>query len=302
MHLPATGSDATYSGRHKHLQPLLPTLAWFYGALEHSDQSLGAAANDNDRPMSVPDVDPKLDRAETLINAHEAGAIHIAKAGKWRAQYVRIDGELVPRTYWAPEGAITHIYGRRVSQEAGRPRREESAAAVDRSKASVLWFCQKLKAVPSGRPRKSFHRPKAAPPIDWSQFSHVLGHVPLAEARAACGLPPADRSLLPGLPYQPEQPAQLFPGMTAGRGARTDGSGDQSRVHREDPDTYAGDNEIVDRIATSQFAAAEPDHYAVLLSARHAGSMGDLIASNDNKGGKRLLTAAAEALEVFLAA
>lgn len=302
MHLPTTGSDTTYSGRHKDLQPLLPSLAWFYGALEHSDQPLGAAANDNDRPTSVPDVDPKLDRAETLIAAHEAGAVRIAESGKWRAQYVRIDGELEPRVYWAPAGSITHIYGRRVAQEAGRPRREEGAAAVARSEASVLWFCQKLIAVPSDRPQKSFRRRKATPPIDWSQFSHVLGNVPLAEARAACGLPPADYSLLPGLPYQPEQPAQLFPGMTAGRGARTDGGGDHSRVHREDAETYAGDYAVVDRIAVAQFAAAEPDHYATLLSARAAGSMGDLIASNDNKGGKRLLTGAAEALQDFLAA
>jgi len=287
--------------RHHDLAPLVPTLAWFYATLEAVPDLVGISANENDRPASVPDVNPELPKAEMLLADFEAGAVRFSDRSTWRMQFVRVKGELEPRNYYVPAGALTHIWGRPIAQEVGRERDSEALAAVLARKKTVEWYCTKLRAIPPLKPRKSFRRRKPAPPVDWTQFAHVRGDVPLDKARAASGLPPLYDCALPGLPYAPE-PSRLFLGLGAGRGSRSDGEGTASHVKRPDPDAYTMDRVIIDRAALEQFRSTEPEHFATLLTARTAGSMSDLVASNDNATGKRRLSAAASALKDFLAA
>nr|WP_055048886.1 hypothetical protein [Devosia sp. A16] len=288
--------------RHADLEPYLKTIASFLAAMETDELPRGSAANDNCRHASVVDVNPAPMRAEDLLGAFDAGAIRFAATSRRALQFVRgDDGELEPRSYVIPAGAITHVWGDRVTQDAGRVRKSEAKSAVTADRARLDWFCVKLRAVPPARPKRVMSRRKPADPIDWGQFSHVRGNVPLDEARAACGLPPIDRCPLAGLPWEPD-PENLFVGMVAGRGSRRDGARNRTHTRRPDPESYVGDAALVDRLALEQFRIRYPAHYAVLESAMTACSMGDLVGSNDHKSGKRKWVAAAEALQEFLAA
>jgi len=241
-------------------------------------------------------------RAEDLLTAFHGGAVRFATASRRALQFVRReDGEFEPRSYVIPAGAITHVWGDRVTQDAGRLRKSEAKSAVLADTARLDWFCVKLRAVPPARPKRVMSRRKPADPIDWEQFPHVRGNVPLDEARAACGLPPIDRCPLAGLPWEPD-PETLFVGMVAGRGSRRDGAHNKTHTRRPDPESYAGDAALVDRLALEQFRARHPAHYAVLESTMTARNMSELAGSNDGKSGKRKWIAAAEALQQFLAA
>lgn len=300
---------STYTGRHSDLAPLMPALTWFFGTLAHGDEPLGRAANDDDEPYpsSVPDRDPKPPKAEEVIAAHMAGAVRVASVTKRAVQFTRNkDGEYDRRTPTVHAGTITHIWGKRVTQDAATSvRPSEAKAAIAARHASLDWFCIRLQAIPPQRLRRTFKRRKVQPAIDWTAFAHVRGDVPLDAARAACGLPAATSCPLPGLPFIPA-PNLLFRGMVSGcggnAGAGQDGEPSETLVRRARDDDYTAAGFIVDRIALRQFEHNEPDSYATLFAASSAGSMGDLVASNDNATGKRKLVRAAEALQTFLAA
>lgn len=298
-----------YAGRHPDLAPLLPALAWFYGTLAHGDEPLGQAANDDGDPYpsSVPDRDPKPPKAEEIIAAYMAGALRFATETKRAVQFVRNkDGEYDRRTSRVHAGSITHIWGKRVTQDAATAARpSEAKAAIAARKATLDWFCIKLGAIPPQRLRRTFKRRKVQPPIDWGSFAHVRGEVPIEIARSACGLPPVTACPLPGLPFLPT-PSMLFRGMVSGRGGTAgigqDGEPAETLVRRAKDDDYTAAGFIIDRLALGQFEQSAPEHYATLRDAAGAGSMGELVASNDNATGKRKLVRAAEALQTFLAA
>lgn len=286
--------------RHPDLSPHLTALRWFVFASSLPDQPLGEAANDNERPASVPDINPTLPKAEQLVADYEAGAVRFATARTWRMQFVRsADGILEPNYYPVRTGAITHIWGRAVTQDKGRRRPSEASEAVMRRREQLEWFCRTLRAVPAGSPQKRFKKIKQADPIDWTKFAHVRGDVPLEEAREAAGLPPADYCSLPGLPYG--DPALAFNGLVAGKGARNrDFGGGSLRVKR--PPVDHADNDIVDRITLHAFRQLDRGSYSTLETMLRVGSMANLVASNDSATGKRALVRAASSLAKFLAA
>lgn len=286
--------------RHPDLAQHLPALRWFVFASSLPDLPLGEAANDNERPVSVPDINPEPPKAEHLIADFDAGACRISNATTWRLQFIRnADGQLEPRYYAVPAGAVTHIWGKPVTQDKGRRKLSEASEAVRQRREQLEWFCRTLRAVPPGSPRRLHRKRKHSAPIDWQEFAHVRGSVPLADARAAAGLPPADRCLLPGLPYG--DPAQAFNGLVAGKSARhQDFGGGSLRVKR--PPVDHAESDIVDRLTLDAFRQLDPTSYSVLENMMRIGSMGGLVASNDNATGKRALVRAASALEKFLAA
>lgn len=286
--------------RHPDLSRHLPALRWFVFASSLPDQPLGEAANDNDRPTSVPDVNPTLPNAEELIADHDAGAVRVASSKTWRLQFIRnADGRLEPHYYSVPAGAVTHIWGKAVTQAKGRRKPSEASEAVKRRREQLEWFCRTLRAAPPGSPRKSFKRRRHTDPIDWTQFAHVRGDVPFEAAREAAGLPPAEYCSLPGLPYG--DPAQAFNGLVAGKGARNQDFGGASLRVKRPPIDHA-ESDIVDRMTLDAFRQLDPGSYSILENMMHIGSMGGLVASNDNASGKRALVRAASALEKFLAA
>ncbi len=321
--------------RHNDLHPLVPALSWFYGTLDANPYPLGEAANDNDRPASVPDVNPLPQKAERYLQAlppptrvsvvsvrrggrqitpprrlphwvrpvdseKSWGALKISDRAKRFQQTVRVNGVDEFREYTVPAGTVTHVWGARITQESGREREPENEKYISEAEASSDWFCALLDAQPGGKKGKSFKRRKMQEAIDWEQFKHVWGDVPFHVAREKCGLPPAVKCP-PSLPWLPE-PRRLFLGMLTGRGSRTDGAGTASMVKRPRDDVYEAGGHVIDRIALEQFAEREPDAYRLLLTAQAAGSMGALVASNDNSTGKRKFRRAAEALQNFLAA
>ncbi|WP_332716671.1 hypothetical protein [Pelagibacterium mangrovi] len=321
--------------RHNDLHPLVPALSWFYGTLDANPYPLGEAANDNDRPASVPDVNPLPQKAERYLRALPSptrvsvvsvrrggrqispprrvphwvrpvdsekpwGALKISDRAKRFQQTVRVNGVDEVREYTVPAGAVTHVWGERVGQDAGRVREPENEKFISEAEASRDWFCALLDVQPGGKKGKTLKRRKKLPPIDWSEFRHVRGDVPFHVARELSGLPPSTLCP-PSLPWLPE-PRRLFLGMLTGRGSRADGAGTASMVKRPRDDLYEAGGHVVDRIALEQFAEREPDAYRLLLSAGTASSMGSLVASNDNKTGKRSFRRAAEALQNFLAA
>ncbi|WP_449396280.1 hypothetical protein [Devosia riboflavina] len=303
---------AISKSRHPDLAPLIPTLKWFYAALAVGDEPVGtgqshdAADQDLEYVPSVPDRNPKPIPAEKLIAAYMAEGLRFAEKEKSVVQFLQTArGEWERRVFTVPAGAVTHVFGERVSQDAARtePTSRAKAAVAAREK-SVAWFCQKLNAVPPNTVRLSLRQPKVHAPIDWSSFAHVRGNVPFAEARSACGLAPAEK-LPTGLPYTPP-PHLLFKGMVtkhagkAGYGA--DGEPAEKLVRTATDIDYPAADRLLDRLTLEQFERAQPDHHAVLSAVTTAGSMGDLVASNDNATGKRRLVRAAEALKLFLAA
>lgn len=299
----------TYTGRHPDLAPLIPALTWFYGTLAQGDEPMGRAANDNDEPypLSVPDRDPKPDSAEKAIADYLAGGMRIATNTRAAVQIVKeINSEPELRgPFLVHAGSVTHIWGKRVTQDAAKaapPSRSKAAKAArkaDRERWSDYMGAQ------FSTPRKLlFKWRKKCPPIDWTQFKHVRGDVPFAEARAACGLAPSAQEPL-GFPWKPH-PSTLFRGIVTGRGGAPgygqDGEPTEEQVRRAHDDDYAAAGFILDRIGLEQFGRAEPDHFETLLAAGTAGSMADLVASNDNGTGKRKFVRAAESLQRFLAA
>ncbi|MGV8955858.1 MAG: hypothetical protein ACOH2M_32495 [Cypionkella sp.] len=295
--------------RHPDLAPLRTTLAWFYATLAHGDEPMGRAANDNGEKYtsSVPDRNPKPDSAEKAIADWHAGGMRTATKAGSTVQFVRIAKDEYERK--RPEvtvGTITHVWGKRVTQDAAKPAPpSRSKAAKAARKADQEWWTAEMGGAQFATPRKLlFKWRKKLPAIDWAAFAHVQGNVPFAEARAACGLPPA-LPLPLGFPYQPH-PSALFRGRVTGRGSSPgygqDGEPVETIVRRAHDDDYAAAGFIVDRIALSQFEVMHPEHFATLLTGATAGSMGDLVASNDNATGKRKLIRAGEALKLFLAA
>lgn len=299
--------------RHPALAPLLPTLRWFYETMAVGDDLLGTgrsydeADSDQEFVPSVADRNPKPIPAEEWIAAYLAEGLRFAEKEKGVVQFVQTSrGEWERRVFTIPAGAVTHVFGQRVGQDAAEPERPSRArAAVAAREKSTLWFCQKLGAVPPGRVRLSLKRRRAATPIDWSQFSHVRGHVPIDEARAACGLPPRTECPLPGLPYQPA-PQVLFRGLVTKHSGKAGFGGDgepaENKVRTATDIDYPAVSRQIDRLTLQQFERAQPEHYSILSAVTTAGSMGDLVAANDNATGKRKLVRAAEALEIFLAA
>lgn len=299
-------------GRHHDLAPIMSTLKWFYETYAVGDELTGtgqnydAADQEVEFVPSVPDRNPKPIPAEKLIAAYMAEGLRFADKEKGVVQFVRTaKGEWERRVFTVPAGAVTHVFGERVSQDAAKAERPSRAkAAVAARKKSVAWFCQKLDAIPPNSVRLSLRKLKVHAPIDWLRFAHVRGDVPFGEARSACGLAPAEK-LPTGLPYMPP-PHILFKGMVtkhagkAGYGA--DGEPAEKMVRTATDIDYPAADRLVDRLTLEQFERAQPDHYAVLSAVTTAGSMGDLVAANDNKGGKRRLVRAAEALKLFLAA
>jgi hypothetical protein len=297
-----------YSGRHADLVPLLPALARFYSAFDHKPDLLGRAANDY---SSVPAVmDRRFDTDEAycldLLKAWEAGKVAVAASEHKRLQFVLTKGALEPRSYSVPAGAITHVWGRQVSQELGSNHQSKSKAALKVEERSTDWFCRVLNAEPHQNIPKTLKRRKKAPPIDWAEWSDkVGGHVPLDEARAACGLPVVHNyPQRPGLPYC--SPRAIFAGLVSGRGPTSFGSGDEgdgnmAGIRRPDPDVFTEAEAILEHSLTERFGEGYPGHYATLRAATNVGSMGDLVAANDNKTGKRRFRAAAEAWQEFSA-
>ncbi|QYO75327.1 hypothetical protein [Devosia salina] len=314
--------SAVVAGRHDDLGPYRSALAWFAHAIEIDPTPLGAA-NDNTTTPKVRDTKLADDGgyARELLRAlpepdghdqegfpiwtpplppiSEWGKLKFATRAYQDVQFVMVKGELEARNFRVPKGALTHVWGRKLEQETGRTRQSEAEFEVKARQTTLDWLCQMLGAIPSGNPKKSMRRRPKQPPIDRQAFAHLRGGT-LAEARAAVGLPHAD-PLPAGLPYGP-QPERLFSGLLAGRGSRVDGMGESSRVRRSDPETYTVEEAALDRITVDQFQATEPDHFNILMGAAAVRSMSALVPANDNKMGKRRLTAAALALQEFLAA
>lgn len=311
----------------------MPTLSWFYATLDENPFPLGTAANDNDRPMSVPDRNPLPQKAEAYLRALPPptrvslvsvrndgtqvspprrvphwkrpdgvqstwGGFRIAERAKRGRQVVRVDGVDEVREFRVPAGSITHVWGERITQDKAKEREPEDAKSIEEADRSRAWFCRVLGATPGGKRSKTFKRRKQQRPIDWNEFAHVKGNVPFDDARAACDLPPADK-LPKSLPWKPE-PRRLFMGMLSGKGSRADGAGTPCTVKRPRDDIHDAGDHVVDRIALEQFEAREPEAYRLLLIAQTAGSMSDLVASNDNKTGKRAFQDAATKLLRFL--
>ncbi|RDE10350.1 hypothetical protein [Pelagibacterium lacus] len=325
-------APAPKPSRHPDFAEMLPALAWFYGALDANPLPLGEAANDNDRPMSVPDVNPRPMKAETLLRAlptptrvsvvsvrrggkqvsparrvpHWArpagseywGAFRISTRSRRLQQVVRVNGVDEFREYSVPAGTVTHVWGERVGQDAGRAREPENEKYITEAESSRQWFCDWLDCQPGRNIPKSLKRRKFTGPIDWDRFRFARGNVPFHLARELCGLPPATMCP-PALPWRPEHPRELFAGMLTGRGSRADGAGTASRVKRPRDDTQEAGDHVLDRLAIDVFAEREPEEYGVLLAMKAAGSMGALVASNDNATGKRAALKAAAALSAF---
>ncbi|MBJ3783855.1 hypothetical protein [Devosia sediminis] len=303
--LPAGAVASAYTGRHADLFPLLPALARFYAAFDYRPDLLGTAANDNAKVPAVLDRRFDTDGAycADLLKAWSAGKVQIASQEHRRVQFVLENGKLEPRTYTVPAGAITSIWGRQVIQEMGDTRKSKSEAALDAEARSTAWFCCVLNAEQHNSVPKTLRRREKAPPIDWTEWSaKVGGHVPLDQARASCGLPVRHNyPQRPGLPYC--APREIFSGLVAGRGSSSSG-GDDSDEHaarRPDPEAFTASEAILEHALTEQFREAFPYHYATLATAANVGSMGDLVASNDNGTGKRRFRSAAEAWQEFLA-
>lgn len=307
--LTAGAFASVYTGRHADLAPFLPALARFYAAFDFKPDLLGKAANDN---ASVPAViDRRFDTdgsyCRDLLKAWDAGKVTVADREHKRLQFVLIKGALEPRTYSVPAGAITHVWGRQVSQELGSNHQSKGKAALAVEARSTEWFCRVLNAEPHHNIPKTLKRRKKAPPIDWDEWSgKVGGHVPLDEARAACGLPVVHNyPQRPGLPYC--APRDIFAGLVAGRGSHSGGSGLQgdgnmTAVRRPDPDAFTEAEAILEHSLTEKFGRAYPDHHSTLVAAANVGSMGDLVGSNDNSTGKRRFRKAALAWHEFSAA
>lgn len=332
---PGSGSryrpPAPKPSRHPDFAEMLPALAWFYGAIDANPFPLGEAANDDDRPMSVPDVNPLPIRTETYLRAlppptrvsvvsvrrggrqvspprrvpHWArstgaenwGAFRISVRPRRMQQTVRINGVDEIREYRVPAGTVTHVWGERVVQDAGRVRDPESEKVVTEAKKSREWFCDVLDCEPGRDIPKSLKRRKFTEPIKWEKLRFARGNVPFHIARELCGLPPSTMCP-PSLPWRPE-PRQLFMGMLTGRGSRADGTGTASRVKRPRDDVPSAGDHVLNRMAIEVFAEREPAAYRLLLVAQAAGSMGALVPSNDNKVGKRAFRSAAEKLNSF---
>ncbi|ODT69038.1 MAG: hypothetical protein ABS75_18475 [Pelagibacterium sp. SCN 63-23] len=234
--------------------------------------------------------------AKTFRRPSRIGPFRFATARGKGTQFTRVKGKDTAVPVPIHLGSITHEHGRRVGQDNARNRPEESARAVTERAESLRWFCSALGAVPA-RPPKPAYR-KRQPPIDWKEFAHVRGGVPLEQARASSGLPPADRCHLPGLPICPA-PSRLFVGLISGMSS---GDGAKSSVRRPAAPGYTTEDMVADKQLRERFRDVHPEHAALLDIAATAGSMSDLVASNDNKAGKRRLAAATAALEIFLAA
>lgn len=306
----AGASASAYTGRHSDLVPLLPALARFYAAFDFKPDLLGKAANDNGKVLAVIDRRPMTDEAycQDLLRAQEAGKITLASTSHQRVQFLLVDGALEPRMYVVQKNAITHVWGKPVTQEIGQARVSKNEAAIAAEGLSLAWFCKVLRAAPNNGIGKTLRRRAKAPAIDWTEWADkVGGHVPLDQARAACGLPIVHNyPQLPCLPYG-APPRELFASLVSGRGPRSGGSGlegdgNMSAVRRPDPDAFSDAEAILEHSLTRRFGEVHPEHFATLAAAANAGSMGDLVAANDNGTGKRKFRRAAEAWQEFSAA